>query len=93
MRDASAREMVLGAMRTFWREYLSRGGYRDGTTALAVAVTRAYYRFLALAKAWDAPAAATRVEAYERSKRRLLGLEPDPADRQPTGRDDPTAPD
>ena len=72
--------MVRAAARSLWDEYLRGGGYRDGTAGLAVAVTRAYYRFLVLAKTWDEPSAARRLEAYERSKRRLLGLPDEPLD-------------
>ena len=73
-RRARPLHMVRETGRNLWDEYLSQQGYRDGTAALAVAVTRAYYRFLALAKTWDEPAAATRLADYEASKRRLLGL-------------------
>lgn len=100
-RRARARpvRMLREAGRSFWDEYLARQGYRDGTAALAVAVTRAYYRFLSLAKTWDEPAAVVRLDTYERSKRRLLGLPPmdasaaavgdpvDPADVPTSGRD------
>jgi glycosyltransferase involved in cell wall biosynthesis len=72
--------MVRETARNLWDEYLSQGGWRDGTAGLAVAVTRAYYRFLSLAKTWDEPAAATRPADYEASKRRLLGLPPAPPD-------------
>jgi glycosyltransferase involved in cell wall biosynthesis len=71
--------MLRAAGRNLWDEYLRDGGYRDGTAALAVAVTRAYYRFLVLAKTWDEPAARHRVADYERSKRELLGLPPESA--------------
>ena len=52
--------MLQAAARNLWDEYLRGGGHRDGTAGLAVAVTRAYYRFLVLAKTWDEAAAADR---------------------------------
>ena len=66
--------MLREAGRNLWIEYISQAGWRDGTPALAVAVTRAYYRFLSLAKIWDEPGRVGRLESYEASKRRLLGM-------------------
>jgi glycosyltransferase involved in cell wall biosynthesis len=77
-RRAGPRRMIKASAQVLWREYIREQGFRDGTAGLAVAVTRAYYRFLAIAKTWDDAAAQDRLAAYEASKRALLGLPPAP---------------
>jgi len=75
-RKARPLPMLKAAAENLWDEYIKGRGYRDGTAALTVAVTRAYYRFLVLAKTWDEPGAGDRLAHHEASKRRLLGLPP-----------------
>lgn len=54
-----ARRFLASSARWFWRSYLRDRGYRDGTGGLVLAVSRAYYRFLRAAKAWEEPRLAS----------------------------------
>ncbi len=74
-RPMSAKRLFRGAAKSFWREYVRGGGRRDGHAGLLVAVIRSFYWFLMVGKTWDEPARRTRLEAYERSKAQLLGLD------------------
>ena len=75
-RKARPLPMLRAGAQNLWDEYIRGRGYRDGTAALTVAVTRAYYRFLVLAKTWDEPGAGDRLTEYDVAERGLLGLPP-----------------
>ena len=68
----SAMELVTKPGRWFWRYYLVQGGFRDGRAGLVVAVTRAYYHFLLVAKRWDRAVADDRDRALAAARARLL---------------------
>ena len=68
----SARPFLLSAARWFWRSYLRDRGYRDGTGGLILAVSRAYYRFLRAAKAWERPRVAARQAEVLAVRERLV---------------------
>lgn len=52
-RRAGAADLLLQAPAAFARNYLLRGGFRDGTPGLIVSVLNAYYVFLKFAKLWE----------------------------------------
>ncbi len=68
----SPRRFLLSAGRWFWRSYLRDRGYRDGTGGLILAVSRAYYRFLRAAKAWERPRVAARQAEVLAVRERLV---------------------
>ena len=52
-RRASAIQIVLHPLFAFVRNYLVRGGVRQGTTGLIISVLNSYYVFLKFAKLWE----------------------------------------
>lgn len=68
----SARRFLASGARWFWTSYIRDRGYRDGTTGLILAVSRAYYRFLRAAKMWEAPRAAARDQGVREVRERLV---------------------
>ena len=71
-RPPALRRLLRNPASWFWHSYLLDQGWRDGRAGLVVAVTRAYYRFLVVAKMWDAFDATAREERLERVRERLL---------------------
>jgi glycosyltransferase involved in cell wall biosynthesis len=82
IRRPSAFELVTRPVRWLWRFYVLQQGYRDGRAGLVVAVTRAYYHFLVVAKRWDRVVAAERAPALAAARARILEghRHPDAAD-------------
>ena len=72
IRCPSAFELVSRPVRWLWRNYLLQGGFRDGRAGLIVAVTRAYYHFLLVAKRWERAVTAERTDALAAARARLL---------------------
>ncbi len=52
-RRASTVDLVLHPPLAFLRNYVARGGIRDGTVGLIVSILNAYYVFLKFAKLWE----------------------------------------
>ena len=46
--------LVSRPVGAFLRNYLARGGWRDGSVGLVVSVLNSYYVFLKFAKLWEA---------------------------------------
>jgi glycosyltransferase involved in cell wall biosynthesis len=78
-RPPGIRRLLRNPASWFWRSYLLDQGWRDGRAGLVVAVTRAYYRFLVVAKLWDTFDATAREERLERVRERLLAGHTDEA--------------
>ena len=52
-RRTSAVGMLAHAKLAFLRNYVLKGGFRDGTAGLIISVVNSYYVFLKLAKLWE----------------------------------------
>ncbi len=52
-RKSSAFELVVHAPVAFFRNYILRGGFRDGTPGLIVSTLNAFYVFLKFARLWE----------------------------------------
>ena len=52
-RRASALEALVSPRLAFFRNYILRGGFRDGEAGLLVSVLNSYYVFLKYAKLWE----------------------------------------
>jgi glycosyltransferase involved in cell wall biosynthesis len=52
-RRTSATQVVLHPSFAFLRNYVARGGFRQGTTGLIVSALNSYYVFLKFAKLWE----------------------------------------
>jgi glycosyltransferase involved in cell wall biosynthesis len=52
-RRAGLVDLVLHPPLAFLRNYVARGGFRDGTTGLVISRMNAYYVFLKFAKLWE----------------------------------------
>ncbi len=72
IRRPSAFELVARPGRWLWRNHVRQRGFRDGRAGLIVAVTRAYYQFLLVAKRWDRAVAADRADGLAAARARLL---------------------
>jgi glycosyltransferase involved in cell wall biosynthesis len=92
-RPPGIRRLVKSPLIWFWRSYLLDGGFRDGRAGLVVAVTRAYYRFLVVAKQWDRASSQTRQASLERLRDRLVAShqEPGAATRRAASLPDPVS--
>lgn len=75
-RQPRGRRFLTSSARLLWQTYLRDRGYRDGTSGLILAVTRAYYRFLRAAKAWELPRLAERDADVKRVREQLLAEHP-----------------
>jgi glycosyltransferase involved in cell wall biosynthesis len=53
-RRAGARQILLHPPAAFFRNYVLRGGFRDGTAGLVVSLLNAYYVLLKYVKLWEA---------------------------------------
>jgi len=72
IKPPSVRELVAKPITWLWRNYLLERGFRDGRAGLVVAVTRAYYHFLLVAKRWDRATAEARSAHLAAARARLL---------------------
>jgi glycosyltransferase involved in cell wall biosynthesis len=52
-RRASAAKIIVHPLLAFLRNYIVRGGIRQGTTGLIISVLNSYYVFLKFAKLWE----------------------------------------
>ena len=52
-RRAGARQILLHPPAAFLRNYVLRGGFRDGTAGLVVSLLNAYYVMLKFVKLWE----------------------------------------
>jgi (heptosyl)LPS beta-1,4-glucosyltransferase len=52
-RRTSALGMLMHAKLAFLRNYILKGGFRDGSAGLVISVVNSYYVFLKLAKLWE----------------------------------------
>jgi hypothetical protein len=52
-RHTSALGMLVHAKLAFLRNYILKGGFRDGTAGLVISLVNSYYVFLKLAKLWE----------------------------------------
>jgi hypothetical protein len=52
-RRAGALQLALHPPAAFLRNYLARGGIRDGTAGLIVSMLNSYYVFLKFVKLWE----------------------------------------
>ena len=52
-RRASASQLVLHPLLAFLRNYIGRGGVRQGTAGLIISILNSYYVFLKFAKLWE----------------------------------------
>ena len=52
-RRTSALGMLMHAKLAFLRNYILKGGFRDGTAGFVISVVNSYYVFLKLAKLWE----------------------------------------
>ena len=52
-RRASATELVVHPLLAFLRNYIGRGGVRQGTAGLIISILNSYYVFLKFAKLWE----------------------------------------
>jgi glycosyltransferase involved in cell wall biosynthesis len=66
MRDAGRRagivDLAIHPPLAFLRNYLARGGFRDGTPGFIISALNAYYVFLKFAKLWELERGAPHVE-------------------------------
>jgi hypothetical protein len=66
--------MVLQMLAFLLLRYVRGRGYRDGTAGLAVAMVRAFNRFLVAVKAWDEPQLPARRARVQAAKEHLVRL-------------------
>ena len=52
-RRASTRHLVLNPLAAFLRNYVAKGGFRDGRVGLIVSLLNSYYVFLKFVKLWE----------------------------------------
>jgi hypothetical protein len=52
-RRTTAIGMVMHAKLAFLRNYILKGGFRDGAAGLVISVINSYYVFLKFAKLWE----------------------------------------
>jgi glycosyltransferase involved in cell wall biosynthesis len=84
LRPPKPRHLFSAAARWLW-QYVRAGGYRDGTAGLIIALNRAYYRYLTMAKRWDESRLPTRQAQYDAARERLLGRYRDGGAPRPQG--------
>jgi glycosyltransferase involved in cell wall biosynthesis len=58
-RRSGARQILLHPPAAFFRNYVLRGGFRDGTAGLVVSLLNAYYVMLKFVKLWEACSRST----------------------------------
>jgi glycosyltransferase involved in cell wall biosynthesis len=66
------KDVVYAFVRRLWRDYISARGYRAGMAGLTVGLTNAFYDMLEMAKRWDEPRVAARLDDYDRIRADLL---------------------
>jgi glycosyltransferase involved in cell wall biosynthesis len=71
-RPVSPRRILIPVVQEFWNRYVVYAGFRDGTAGLAMAIGRAYYRFLSQAKIRDVVEGKARAARLEALRRQLL---------------------
>jgi hypothetical protein len=71
-RRAGARHLIFNPVAAFLRNYVARGGFRDGTAGLVVSLLNSYYVMLKFAKLWElcSPSTSTRGAPGEADKAR-----------------------
>jgi glycosyltransferase involved in cell wall biosynthesis len=69
--DPRVSRALLAALGSLGK-YLVRGVRRDGIAGFAYAMDRAYYKWLVQMKRWDEPRAATRQQAYDEWRDKIL---------------------
>jgi glycosyltransferase involved in cell wall biosynthesis len=78
-------EMAIHPAAAFLRNYILRGGFRDGTPGFLISVLNSYYVFLKLLKLWELQSSVvsrqssvTRRRKFERTPNDLRATDPEP---------------
>jgi glycosyltransferase involved in cell wall biosynthesis len=80
-RNAGMAQLVVHPPLAFLRNYVARGGFRDGAAGLIVSALNAHYVFLKFAKLWELRRSDVFV-AHRHGENVAGGTEPGPHDRQ-----------